>query len=176
MTISYERFLNQRLSARWGPSAKEYVQLSLSRLNSFVKSCQSRVQVLIYNSRVEAIRGLFRGDLDAASAAEKLTEDVNASRTADEAESQLWRMWKLVADVSSKFPNYHDKLVDMINIIHTFPDHGLHEPGAVVKWADLPILGSTWAEAVFNCACSCLMMIHSIDHAFSMAVLTLSRE
>jgi hypothetical protein len=139
------------------------VRLRRSMYNrAAVVSIVSQAQILIYNFRVEAIRELFRGNIDAAEAAKRLTEDVNASRTTDQAEGQLWGMWKLVSDVSAKFPTYHDKLVDVVKIIHTFPDQTLHDPGAVVKWADLPILGPTWAETVFNCACSyALMIFHS---------------
>jgi hypothetical protein len=140
-----------------------------------VVSIVSQAQALIYNLRVEAIRELFRGNIDAAEAAKRLTEDVNASRNTDQAEGQLWGMWQLVADVSAKFPAYHEKLVDVVNIIHTFPDQTLHDPGAVVKWSDLPILGPTWAETVFNCACS-YHLISSAYHAFLFVIFTSSRE
>lgn len=100
--------------------------------------------------RADAIRELIRGELSAEQAAKEFIKDVNASRSLDQAEMKLWRIWRLLADVTAKFPQYHDQLLDMTVAIHSLPSLQI-QGEAAVKWEDLPILSQTWAETVFNC-------------------------
>jgi flavoprotein len=121
---------------------------------------------------------LFRGEFDAVEAAKKITEDVNASRTAAQAEDRLWRMWHLVADVAAKFPQYHDKMVEMVKSIHTLPILRTRAGEEIVKWVDLPILGETWAETVFNCMSKLcyLLLLDGVEYILATKLLTQHRE
>ncbi|KAH6712449.1 hypothetical protein BKA61DRAFT_577534 [Leptodontidium sp. MPI-SDFR-AT-0119] len=121
MNLSHDSFLDRKVAERWGPIPSE----------------------------ADAIRELIRGELSAEQAAKEFIKDVNASRSLDQAEMKLWRIWRLLADVTAKFPQYHDQLLDMTVAIHSLPSLQI-QGEAAVKWEDLPILSQTWAETVFN--------------------------
>ncbi|KAI0385953.1 hypothetical protein F5Y04DRAFT_276472 [Hypomontagnella monticulosa] len=100
-------------------------------------------------NEANAIRELLHGNINHTEAATRFTNDISESRTAEASRESLWGMWKLLEDTARKFPEHHDKLVNLVDAIRQLPDLVIRGETAV-RWPELPILAWSWTENVFD--------------------------
>ncbi|KAF4635247.1 hypothetical protein G7Y89_g2853 [Cudoniella acicularis] len=87
-------------------------------LEKQVKSGKPRLKL----EEAAAIREFFQGKATPAEAATRFTSDVTSATKRKGAEASLRTIWVLIENLGARFPEQHDKLIQLMEAIIALPD------------------------------------------------------